>query len=53
MTHDDLALMSAVLAAAFGLAALFGWRGGNARADVALLGGSGAAFGGVAALLLA
>ena len=53
MTQDDFALMAAVIAGAIAIAAFFGWRGGNSRADVALMGGSGLALGSVAGLLAA
>jgi hypothetical protein len=53
MTQDDFALMAAVFAGALVVAAIFGWRGGNARADVALMGGLAAAFGSLAGLLFA
>jgi hypothetical protein len=53
MTQDDFALMAAVLAGAAALAAFFGWRAGNSRADVALMGGSGIALGTLAGLLVA
>ena len=53
MAQDDFALMAAVFAGTFLLAAFFGARGGDSRADVALMGGSGAAFGMLSALLFA
>ena len=53
MTQDDFALIAAVFAGTFLLAALLGARTGNARADVALMGGSGAAFGALSVLLFA
>ena len=53
MTPDHLGLMAATVAAALLLAAFLGWRGGNARADVALMGGSGAVLGAASALLMA
>jgi hypothetical protein len=43
--------MAAILGGTFLLTALVGWKAGNARADVALMGGSGAAFGGLSLLL--
>lgn len=53
MTTDHLALMAALLAGSIGLAAFFGWRGGNASADVALMGGAGVACGLLAGALAA
>jgi hypothetical protein len=53
VTQDDFALMCAVFAGTYLLAAWFGARAGNARRDVALMGGSGAAFGAVAAFIFA
>ena len=53
MSPDDFGLMAALFAGACGVAAFFGWRSGNSRSDVALLGGSGLVFGTAAALLYA
>jgi hypothetical protein len=53
VTQDDFALIAAVFAATFLLSALLGARAGNARRDVALMGGSGAALGALSALLFA
>lgn len=53
MTPDDFGLMLAILGGTCALAALLGWRGGDARRDVALLGSSGVAFGTLSALLFA
>jgi hypothetical protein len=53
MTYDDFALMAAVFAGTFVLAAILGRRAGNSRADVALMGGCGLAFGSLSALLFA
>jgi hypothetical protein len=53
MTPDDFALMAAVFSATYLLAAFFGARAGNARRDVALMGGSGVVFAAVAAVVFA
>ena len=53
MSADDLGLMAALFAGATALAAFFAWRDGNARRDVALMGGTGAALGAAAAVLYA
>jgi hypothetical protein len=53
MAQDDFALMAAVFAGTYLLAACFAARAGNARRDVALMGGSGAAFGAIAAVMFA
>jgi hypothetical protein len=53
MTHGDFALMTAVLAGALTLAAILGWRGGDSRADVALMCGLGTAFGTLSVALFA
>lgn len=53
MTLDDFAIMTALFAATFLFSALLGWRMKNARSDVALMAGSGAAFGGISLLLFA
>jgi hypothetical protein len=53
MGQDDFAIMAAVFAGTFLFAALLARRGGNARADVLLIGGAGAAFGALSAVLFA
>lgn len=54
MTSADFALMAAVLGGAFLVATLLGWRGGDERRDLGLLGGSGLALvAGSAALYVA
>jgi hypothetical protein len=53
VTPDDFAVMAAVFAGALLLAATLARRAGNARGDVALMGGAGAMFGAVSALLFA
>ncbi len=53
MTSHDLALMAAILAGGWLFAAAFGWHGGDARRDVALLGGAGLSMATVAAALFA
>jgi hypothetical protein len=53
MTQADFALMATVFAATLFLAAFLGAREGNAKADTALMGGSGLAFAAVAGVLFA
>jgi hypothetical protein len=50
---DDLALMTAFLAGSLLLAALLGWRGGDSRQDLTLMGGGGLALGAASAVLFA
>ena len=52
MSPEQFGWMAAAFAAALSLAAFLGWRGGNAKVDVALMGGSGAMLGAASALLL-
>jgi hypothetical protein len=51
MSQEDFALMAAVFAGTYLLASLLGLRAGNSRSDVALMGGSGVAFGVMSAFL--
>jgi hypothetical protein len=53
VTPADFGVMMAVFGATFLLCAVLGWRTGNAKADVALLGGSGVFFSAVSAALFA
>lgn len=53
MIENDFALMLALLGTSVLMATLFAWRGGDARRDVALLGGSAAGLLGTSAVLLA
>lgn len=53
MSGQSLIVMAAVLGACCLLAAYLGHRGGNEKRDVRLMMGSGAAFGGVALIVLA
>ena len=53
MTIDDVALMMAVFGGTFVLCAAIGLRSGNAKRDVALMGGSGAFCGALAAFFFA
>lgn len=53
MTVLDFALMAAVFSACSIVSALLGWRMKNERADVGLMAGTGAAFGGISLALFA
>jgi hypothetical protein len=53
MTQHDFARMAAVFAASLVLATFLGWRGGNSRSDLALMGGLGTAFSALSIALFA
>jgi hypothetical protein len=53
MTGNDFALMMALIGGSVLIATFFAWRGGEAKRDLALLGGSGLTLGGISALMFA